>query len=40
LVSGLVRKLQGIEAKASGLDIQKNISAQGSPDGFVSFRCK
>jgi hypothetical protein len=40
LASGLVRKLQGTEAKVSGPDDQKNNSAQGSPDGFVSFRCK
>jgi hypothetical protein len=40
LVFGLVRKLQGTEAKISGLDVQKNNSAQGSPDGFMSFRCK
>jgi hypothetical protein len=35
LVFGLVRELQGTEAKVSGLDVQKNNSAQGSPDGFV-----
>jgi hypothetical protein len=30
LVSGLVRKLQGTEAKVSEPDVQKNNSAQGS----------
>jgi hypothetical protein len=40
LESGLVRKLQGTEAKISEPDVQKNNSAQGSPDDFVSFRCK
>jgi hypothetical protein len=35
-----VRKLQGTETKASGLGVQKNNSAQASPDGFVMFRCK
>jgi hypothetical protein len=40
LAFGLVRKLQGTEAKASGPDIQKNNNAQGSPDSFVSFRYK
>jgi hypothetical protein len=34
LAFGLVRKLQGTEAKVSGVDIQKNNRAQGSPDGF------
>jgi hypothetical protein len=33
LASGLVRELQGTEAKVSGPDVQKNNSAQGSPDG-------
>jgi hypothetical protein len=37
LVFGLVRKLQGTEAKVSGLDVLKNISAQVSPDSFMSF---
>jgi hypothetical protein len=40
LVFGLVRELQGTEAKVSGLDVQKNNSAQASPDSFVSFSCK
>jgi hypothetical protein len=35
LASGLVRKLQGTEAKVSGPDDQENNSAQGSPDGFM-----
>jgi hypothetical protein len=30
----LVRKLQGTEAKVSGVDIQKNNRAQVPPDGF------
>jgi hypothetical protein len=40
LVFGLVIKLQGTEAKVSKPDVQRNNSAQVSPDGFVSFRCK
>jgi hypothetical protein len=35
-----VRKLQGAEAKVSGPDVQKNNSAQGSPDGFVGHGTK
>jgi hypothetical protein len=37
LVFGLVRKLQGTEAKVSGLDVLKINSAQDSPDSFVSL---
>jgi hypothetical protein len=40
LASGLMKKLQGTEAKVSEPDVQKSNSAQGSPDGFMSFRCK
>jgi hypothetical protein len=35
-----VRKLQGTEKKVSRPDVHINNNAQGSPDGFVSFRCK
>jgi hypothetical protein len=34
LAFGLVRKLQGTEAKVSGLEVQKNNRAQDSTDGF------